>query len=267
MRLGNPLLVEAWRGLTGSGRPQTAYVGYLAIQALALLVWWPWSRMEKLLGAHSEPKALVAVVVALGATVAFYSIRVGAEEMLLPGQSPLRDWVTGTPLAVGRIVSGYLGAHLLHTLHLLLLSSPLLVAGFAVSGATLAELAWCAVTVLFLATFYRLAGALIPCLLEHHAPPTSLTLHVVTLGSFGIAALALPAASHPVLCYGLLIEGGAMRFTAGGLPGHLVFIAVYATLSAMLTVALHRLLSRHRRGADTSGASSLHPEPASRGPS
>lgn len=249
----NPLVVETLRGLGGKGDAQQIQVGYLLLQALALLVWWPRSEMERLLAAQSEPSALLAVVIALGVTVSLYSIRAGAEEILLPGQRPLREWVAGTRVGVGRIVAGYLCAHLLQTVHLLLMSSPLLLAGLLVSGGAGRPLAWVLLAVVLMATVYRLAGALVYLLIGHHATRTFVTLRALLLLSYAALPFALPAASHPLLGQALLTAQPWMQLDAGGVPGEQVFVAAHAIVAMLFTLALHQLLSRHRRRSGVHG--------------
>ena len=83
----NPLVVEAWRGLATYGRAQRAYVGYLTVQAAVLVLWWPKSTMVLALASHHRPEPLLAVVIALGVTVAYHAMRTGAEVLrLTPAQ-------------------------------------------------------------------------------------------------------------------------------------------------------------------------------------
>jgi len=248
----NPLVTETWQGLLLSGEAQVTYLGYLAAQALALIAWWPWGEIHRLLDTRAEPKTLVAVVIALGVTVSLYAIRAGGQEILLPGQRSLMEWVAATSLTVARILAGYLGAHLLQTLHLLMLSSPLLMAGFAVAGGTWASFAWCIAAVLVMATCYRLVGAIIFLLVEQDSPLIFVALRGVLIGSYAIAPFVCPAASQPMLSYYLLSEDASTHLALAGLQGHWVFVGVYGALSGLLAVVLYRLLSRKRRGLDGS---------------
>ena len=245
----NPLLLESWRGLADPVEATRQHAGYLLLQSAALLLWWPWGEMRNVLETGSEPRALLAVVIALGVSAALYGVRTGAEEVMLPGQHPLREWLVGTPLGVVRILSGYLAAHLLQTLYLLVLSAPLLMLAVTVATADWSTLAWALLTVVVLGTCCRLLGALIYLLIGHRSQASFVILRGLVLFAYAVAPFTLPEASQPMLSYALLIEGHTMRLAVGAWPGHLVFLAVYGGLCGLLTIALCWLSSIYRRDA------------------
>ena len=248
----NPLVVEVSRGLAGAGPSQVGYLGYLTLQALVLFIWWPKSELYRVLAAESAPNTLLAVIIGLGVTVAYYGIRAGAEEILLPGQQPLGEWVLATPLALGRILFGYLCGHLLQTLHAIVLSLPLLLAAFSVAGGEWAIIGWSLAAVLVQATFYRLVGTVVYLTIGQHRIVTLFSLRILLLAGYAATPALHPAASHLLVSYHLLKDRPSMHLTAGVLPEPLVFVLVYAGLSGMLMLVLYLLLSRHRRLAAVS---------------
>ena len=245
----NPLVLEALRGLSETGKVHRAHLGYLALQGLVLFLWWPPANdLYHVLATGNPPDTLPAVVMALGATLAYYSLRAGAEEVLLPGQHPLGEWALASPLPLGRIMRGYLGGHLLQALHAIALSSPLLLTAFSVGGGTWTALSWGLATALVQATFYRLAGALIYLEMGHRRALTLLSLRAVLLLGYALPPFAAPAASHLMVSYRLFqLPSPAPR--AAALPEPLLFMLVYAGLCAALTCVLCLVLSRHRRDA------------------
>ena len=247
MDRSNPLLAEVLRGLCEPGPAHLAYLNYLTVQAVVLFIWWPKSAVFRVLEAEDGPDTLLAVVVALGLTAAYYNLRAGAEEILLPGQHPLQAWVLATPLTLGRILRGYLLGHLAQNLQLIALSSPLLLAAFSVSGGEWPALGWCLLAVLVQATFYRLAAALAYTTIGHHEALTFFSLRAFLLAGYTVAAALLPATSHLVVSSRLLGAAPSMPAAGAGLASHLLFLLAYGGVSVILVIALYVLLSRRRR--------------------
>lgn len=245
MTRANPLLVETLGGLTGAGRAQRDWLVYLLLQAMMVFLWWPKDSLPEVLDATDPPDTLLAAMLVAGATVSWYCLRAGAEELLLPGQHGLREWAAATRLGLARILAGYLGAHLLQVLHLLTLSLPLMMLAFGVSGGEWAAFGWCLCAIVFQATFYRLAAAAVYMAIGHHGAMTVLSVRALLLATYGLTTLLVPPLSHPALCWRLL------KTTAGGVAEAepLVFLLAYGVASALLAAVLHRQLALLREGA------------------
>jgi hypothetical protein len=239
----NPLVAEAVRGLAGAGPAQLAYLNYLLIQAAVLFIWWPKSGLAEVIEAGDAPYTLLATIIAMGVTIAYYSILAGADEHALPGQHSLREWVLVTPLALSRVLSGYLVAHAIQTLHAMALSAPLVLVAWSVAGGDWSALSWCLAMIWVQALFYRLVGAVLSLTVGHYVGFTFLALRAALLAGYLAAPLIHPATSQLVVSYRLLDE----RVSAGAeLPEPTAFLVLYAVLSTVMTVVLYRLLSRHR---------------------
>jgi hypothetical protein len=244
---GNPLVTEVLSGLARHGRAQFDYLGLLALQALVLLLWWPKSGVAQMLESEHGPHTLAAAVMAVGVATAYIALRAGAEEILLPGQHGLRDWALATPLALGRILSGYAIGQLVHSLHLLALASPLLLMAFTVSGGEWAQLGWCLSAVLVQAVFYRLCGAIVHLTIGQHRVESYFAVRAILLLVYVPGGFLIPRLSHVAFTTRALGEPAAQPSLAAA-PEHLVFLAAYAGLSVLAAAALHRLLARARRG-------------------
>lgn len=248
MRRANPLVIEVLRGIAGGGRAQTAWLGYLSLQGLALFLWWPPEHdLYHVLATGNPPDTLTAVVIALGATLAYYSLRAGAEELPLAGQHSLAEWTLGTPLSLPRILRGYLGGHLLQSLHAVALSSPLLLAAFPVAGGSWAAIGWSLATVLVQAAFYRLVGALLHFTIGRRRTLTLVSLRVALLLGYAVTPFLLPAANHLMVSHRLFNPPSPA--SAPAFPDALVFVLLHLALCAPATLALGALLSRLRRAA------------------
>ncbi len=249
----NPLLVEAWRGLGAAGPAQAAGLNYLVIQALVLFVWWPKDELVHILAAEAPPATLLAMVVAHGLALAYYNLRAGAEELLLPGQQSLRDWAFGTPLGAPRVLSGYLQGQLLQSLYSMLLAAPLLAIAFAVGGVGWQALTWCLAAALAQALCYRLLGAILTLALSGHATVAFFAGRAGLVLGYGASAALFPAASHLMLSAHLL-KDTELFMPPGDWPPALVFLLVHALLAAGLAATLLRILSALVRARDRGDA-------------
>jgi hypothetical protein len=246
----NPLLEETLRGHIRPGAPHLAYLNYLCLQGLVLLLWWPKGSVLTALEQGKEPVTFLALTIALGATLAYYAVRAGAEEVLLPGQHPLREWALATPLGLGRILRGYLAGHLVQMLYAIGLSSPLLCIAFSVFGGARAALAWSLVAVVIQATCYRLAAAVVYTAVGHLRNTTLVSVRFILAAGYVATGAFFPAMNHPVVSYRLLRGSGEPRsFLLAGLtvPDYLAFPLLYTVASVALAAVLYRLLERQRR--------------------
>ncbi len=251
----NPLVRETARGLGEPDRVHRVHLSYLGLQGLVLFLWWPpRNDLYHVLATANPPDPLLAVIIAAGVTLSWYSLRAGAEEILLPGQHPLGEWALGSPLPLARILRGYLGGQLLQSLHAVFLSTPLLLAAFAVGGGTWPVLFTSVAALLVQALFYRLAGALAYLVLGHRRTLTLVSLRAGLILGYALPPFLLPAASHIVLSF-RLFDSAAPAEASGPEAG--LFLLAYAGLSALLALALHRVLARHRRAAMPPGADSV----------
>lgn len=238
-------LAQTLLGLAGRGQAQLDYLLYLFLQAVVVFVWWPKSTLREMLQAGDGPDTLLAAVIAAGIAIAWFSARAGAQEVLLPDQRGLSEWARVSAIGPARLLGADLAGHLLLTLHLLALSSPLLLMAFAVSGGDWVALGWCLTAIVFQATFYRLAAASVYLFLGHHGAITIVSVRAIVVLTYLLTAVFAPAASHLVLASRLL-DGTA---AAHGGSAALLFMLVYAALSALLVLLLLGRITRLRRGA------------------
>ncbi|HEY7656644.1 MAG TPA: hypothetical protein VH881_07255 [Burkholderiales bacterium] len=248
MMRSNPLVTEVLVGTTRAGKAQLDYIGLLVLQAVVLLLWWPKVGVAQMLDSQHGPHALAAVVMAVGVTLAYFALRAGAEEVMLPGQHGLRDWALATPLGLGRVLGGYLLGQVVHSLYLLALSAPLLLTAFTVSGGEWAALGWCLAAALLQALFYRLSGAMTHLAIGQHRGETYFTVRAILLLMYVPVGWLVPLTSHIAFTSRALGESTATRPESGSVPDEWVFLALYAGLSVLATIVLHRLLARARRG-------------------
>ena len=242
----NPLVTEVLVGLTRQGFAHLYSLAVLALQAAVLFVLWPKGGVDELLASQHSPHTLAAVVIAMGLGMAYFALRVGSEAILLPGQHGLRDWALATPLGVGRILRGYLVGQIIHSLHLLVLSSPLLLMAFTVSGGEWTALGWCVAATLIQALFYRLCGAITHLAIGQHQTETLFAIRTVLVVVYVPLGWFAPVTSHLVFTFRMLGETTVAQ-PAFAAPDPAVFLAIYAGLSLLAALAVYCQLVRERR--------------------
>lgn len=234
-------LAHGIAGLLGHGRAQLDYLMYLFMQAVVVFVWWPKNSLRELLADGNGPDTLLAAVLAFGFASAWFSARAGAQELLAPQQRGLHEWVAHTPLAPARLLGAELAAQVLHTLHLLALSAPLLLMAFAVSAGDPGALAWCLCAIVVQAIFYRLAAASVFLFIGQRRALTTVLVRAIVIAGYLLTAVFVPAASPLVLAWRLLDLAPQGPDAAAALLFMLVYGALSALLAALLVVRIARL--------------------------
>ncbi len=243
----NPVFVESARGLFSPGNPHAAILSALLLPAAVLLLWWPKSELIVVLQSDDAPDTLLAVLIALGASSAWHALRAGAEEILLPHQHGLQEWVIATELSVARAVVGSVLGHLLTLAQLLVFAAPLVLVAFAVSGGEWLALGLCLLAIVVQAVFYRLLATLVYLHIGHHGTATFLTVRALLPAGYLAAALIAPFASHPALSAHLMDGGFSLRPATSDAPEPLLFALIYLAGSALVAIGVHRTLARARR--------------------
>ncbi len=192
-----------------------ACIGVVALEAVVVLLWWPKRSLAWSLAHQSSPDALLALVLALGAALAWLAIRAGAGELGEQGGACPRGAPgdagspTRAPRAMMRATGARLGEEALGqgvlAGWLLVLSAPLLVAAGSVSGVAPAALAWSIACVCVASLPYRMLGLLLARLVG--SPGQDLWIGVrVGLGGFYLATAFLGPASQPGILLRLLAD-------------------------------------------------------------
>ncbi len=243
----NPLVAEAARGLVAAGNPQASVLSALLLPAIVLLLWWPKSELIVVLQSDNAPDTLLAVLIALGISSAWHAVRDGAEEILLPGQHGLQEWVLAAELSVLRALIGSLLGYLLRLFQLLVFAAPLVLMSFAVSGGEWSALGLCLLAVVLQAIVYRALATLVYLRIGHHATATFLVVRALLPVGYLVSALVSPSLSHPALSAQLMDGGYSLRLSADA-PDVLLFALGYLSVSLLAAAAIHRTLARARRG-------------------
>lgn len=245
MRL-NPVFNETCVGLVKPSQAQLDFLLYLFVLSMGVFIWWPRHSVLETMLHHDPPNTLLVAVLLCGAIIAYYSLRAGAEEIFLHGQHGLQDWTVGTSLPLMSILRGYINAQLLQSVHLLALSSPLVLITFNVSGGQWAALMWCMGMIVAQALFYRLAAAAIYLAIGRHGALTVISTRALLVGVYLLTTIVVPIASPLTLSIDLFNTNAANdRFDL--FSGPIVFMMIYAALSALMMIIVQQQLTQLRR--------------------
>lgn len=197
----NPIAHAAWCGLNAPGTAHRDYLALLAIQALVLLIWWPKSSLYYTLAAGSTPSTLFAVMLCLTLTLGYSTMRLGAEETLLPQQPSLLEWNAVRELSTTQIVLGLLQAHLLVVVFRLLLSAPLVAMSLSITPGSIGALVLIFANLILFCLSLSIVSAVVYLHIGVYATICYLGQRTVLALLIVLPALALPAASIVVQSY------------------------------------------------------------------
>lgn len=102
---------------------------------LALLLVWPREPLAAVMRVGPTPNPFDVVAVSLALFGLYLSARHGAEDYTPDSAAHLRDYVRFAPMPMAEIVLGKAAFGVLHTIFLLLLGAPFVIASLAVGGA------------------------------------------------------------------------------------------------------------------------------------
>ncbi|MFT5446784.1 MAG: hypothetical protein ACI9DC_001959 [Gammaproteobacteria bacterium] len=241
----NPLVIDTVRGIAQSSRVHKDCLLYLLGLATVVFIWWPKQSLTEVLQRQNSPDTLLVALLGCGAIVAWFSARAGAEDFALNGQHGLRDWVAGTPLALSKILSGYLYSHLLQCVHLVALTLPIILLTFSVSGGQWPSMAMCLAMAVVQSVFYRLTAAAIYIAIGKHAALTAISVRALVLLTYAITASIVPVASHVVITVNNL-DGGSSARGIHATSASVQFLAFYTVASIVVLYVLYRQLSSLR---------------------
>jgi hypothetical protein len=131
----NPFMDEGVRNYFTQPGILRSYLALIGMNGLVLLLWWPRATFEAVLRSGNSPDTFTVVAIVLYFCLAYLGARYGSEGFSPETQVQLREYVTLTPVPLASIIAGKVVFALLHTVFLLALGAPFLLASLAVSGA------------------------------------------------------------------------------------------------------------------------------------
>jgi hypothetical protein len=233
----NPFLDEGARIYFSQAAILRTYLVLVGLVGLAFLVWWPRHSFVAALRTGSAPDAFAATAIGLYIALVYLGARYASESYTPDTVRRIQDYVTLTPVPVRSIALGKVGFAFLHTLFLLLLGAPLLLASLAVSGLDARALLE-AVLVIGAATLaVRMYGFLLVVLLDAHRGLRDAALGVGIVAFFALSIGLYPAANPIIALVNIstrgMSPGAALPSPFGSVP-YFWFSTLLDLLAAVL---------------------------------
>ncbi len=235
--------LTALHGLANAGVAQQTFLGYLALQALVLLLWWPKTSLFDRIGTTGEPATLAAVVIFTGAVLGYFAIQLSVEELAGPKtgrpQRAAEDSLSSTPpLECCKI-------HLLQLGYLMALCAPITLVAHSIASVAATHLLWIAAITAVHTTFYQLLGLWLRLRwLERDRILVSVAARVALVSIYLFTSVYVPGLSHVRMSFQLAQPQSSSPTSMATFV--LPFIVAYAALCALLCVGLLRQLSKQR---------------------
>lgn len=256
----NPFLDEGARTFFSQAAILRTYLVVVGLAGLAFLVWWPRESLVAALRAGGSPDTFAATAIGLYIALAYFGARYGSEVYAPDTVRRIQDYVTLTPVPVRSIALGKVGFAFLHTLFLLALGTPLLLASMAVSGLGARALLEALLVIGAATLAVRVYGFLLVVLLDAHRALRDAALVVGIAAFFGLSIGLYPAANPIIALVSVstrgVSPGSALPFPFGSVP-YFWFSALLDLLAAGLLAggAAARLGGMRQRAAAPGGGS------------
>ena len=219
------------------------------VLGLALIAMWPRGSLETALrtGAVSDVFTVAATCFLLA--LLYLGARWGADDFAADPGVQLREYAALTPVPVISLVGGRLASGALHTLLILLLGAPFLVAAMAVGGADVRQTLRALAVIGAAGLAARMCGLLALALLGARRPLRRGLLFVVLVGALAVTFLLAPDVSPPRALASLLKPGdGSASWIACAAASLGAAVLLAAGALAALSGARARASRRAPRG-------------------
>ncbi len=251
----NPFLQEGVRTYFAHPGILRTYFYLPTVLAVVLLVVWPRGSLESVLRSGPLADAFSVVSIAFLGLLLYLGGRYGAEDFSPDTMVQLRNYVTLTPVPLLSAILGKAGFFILHTLFLLLLGAPFLLAPLAVGGLTVPK-AFAAFAILGTASVAaRMFGLLVLSLVGSRPLVRNVILlpGILLLVILVLVFLPLLSPIHALLSLGSTpaagaAEAGMSAVAASSLVG--IGAALVAAAGVFLVLRVSRGSARGRGSTD-----------------
>lgn len=252
----NPFVKEGLKVYFSQTTILRSYVVQLAVLAGVLFFWWPRGPVAGSLFPNAAPRTFTAVAMGWLAVLAWLSARYGAEDYSSGSFIPLMEYVTLTPVRIATVVAGKIAFAVLHTVFLLALGFPFVLASLGVSSIPPMIAARAFFVVGAAAAACRMAGSFLLVALGRRALMRDLVMLVAAVAAIS-ASMAMFPAANPVSA--ILSLGGsadypaAVRLFGATLPFYMisVIMSFFAAIACAAAMSVRLAVARKARHGAT----------------
>jgi len=236
---------DALRALANTRDAKQTFLGYLIVQALILVLWWPKNSLFERIGATGEPTTFAAVAIFTGGALAYFTIQLGI--VALP---PCRSETN--QILAWKTLGQYARDHVVQLGYLLALCTPVTLIAHSIASVPATNLPWIALITFVYASFYRLLASWLHLRWSESNPQLlANALRVVLVAITICTTFYLPSLSQVSVSRYLTQPTTATHPITFVLP----FIVTYAALCVLLCIGLVRQWSRQQIETATSETS------------
>ena len=239
---------EGMHAYLSDGRTLRACLYLAAALGLALLAVWPRGTLEAAVRTGQASDTFTVVCVCFLVSLLYLGARFGAEDFAADPRVQLTELVTLTPVPLASLVAGRFVFGLLHTLVLLLLGAPFLVAAMAVGGVGFPQALQALAIIGAASLAARMCGLCALALVGARRPARDILLFFAVTAPAAAAFFVRPAASSFRAIASLARGDGSLSLLPAG-----VDLAAAILLAACTLGVLSGARARAKRRAPGAG--------------
>ncbi|MBA7529064.1 hypothetical protein ES705_21256 [subsurface metagenome] len=235
----DPIIQEGMQIYFYLNRIRNIYFHYLLILAVILFLVWPNQPFYYYLDFNRHPLSFRIMSIATLIILSFYSIRLGAQIYSHEDFHTFPEWLNLSPTTAVALLRGKIALSFFHTLFLLTLSLPFLLACLSVSGLSFSELYFSLLVVFIASLTCRIIGLLLAAIFAER--PFLLELSLM----LALIILYIPPISlfPQVSAVTILLNTGRSSFS----PAAALFSALFLIAIILIRVRFYFIILKYRK--------------------
>jgi len=235
----DPVVQEGMQIYFYLNRIRNIYFHYLLISAVILFLVWPNQPFYYYLDFNRHPLSFRIMSIATLIILSFYSIRLGAQIYSHEDFHTFPEWLNFTPTTAAALLRGKILLSFFHTLFLLTLSLPFLLAGLSISGLSISELCFSLLVVFTASLTCRIIGLLLTAIFAERSFLLELSLML------SLIILYIPPISlfPQVSAISILLNMDRSSFS----PVAALFFALFLIAIILIRVRFHFIILKYRK--------------------
>lgn len=235
----DPVLQEGIQIYFYLNRIRNIYFHYLLILAVILFLVWPSQSFYYYLDFNRHPLSYQIMSIATLIVLSFYSIRLGAQLYSHEDFHTFPEWLNFTPITAAALLRGKVLLAFFHTLFLLTLALPFLLASLSVSGLSFSKFYFSLLVVFTASLTCRIIGLLLAAILTERPFLLELSLMLSLLILYIPPISLFPQAS----AIAILLNADRSSFSLAAALFSLLFLIAII----LIRVRFHFIILKYRK--------------------